>query len=603
MKKIGLIFLSGTLAFAQTKNTTFEEELFVTATKYEITLKNSPFFLEKINYQIVEEGDFFFVYEALNYFSSSLSVVQSGGYGKLTSLFVRGAGSNQTLVLFKGIKLNSTLSGGFDFANLHSSGLDIELLKGSQSSVYGSEAMGGVINLIPVYKRDYKYKLMFSYGSRSSKLASFSGVRSFDKARWYADINYFDSDGFSAASELRGNTERDPTRSLSVISGINLLFGDRAFVDVDSLLVKAKGSLDGFSFATGLPEDDPNYISEQDLRVLALNAGFSFSPRVEQYFIAGSVRDNYVGKDEDTLFHNFDMTSKNSTVESYSRVNFTNYSFILGLGAEDRKGVSDNNFDRSIKLKYVYLQNHLQLPRFTLNFGVRTDDHSLFGTETTYRLSSFVQLFDQIGMVANYSTGFRAPTINDLYFPGYSNPELLPETSISYEIGIKGEVTNVSYLVSYFSTEFKDLIIFDFTTFKPANIGRAKVEGFETVLRAKTKSFDIRGSYTNLKTLDIQTGRPLPRRPKHKLVVSLFYKAGSIPLKLFGTINVARERFEFNGEKLDDYNLLSVGIFYRFNSRMTFSLKVDNLTDERYEDIKGYTAPGRTTRGGIVFRW
>jgi len=197
--------------------------------------------------------------------------------------------------------------------------------------------------------------------------------------------------------------------------------------------------------------------------------------------------------------------------------------------------------------------------------------------------------------------GFKAPTFVDLYFPFYGNPDLDPESSTSFDLGIEQTFGDGEWLfdLAYFSSKIEDLIVFDFSTFLAGNIAEAEVDGFEVEAGWQpTHRFSTYASYTRTDSKDVETGAPLVRRPKHKVVVSM----NCSPIRRFDVVLYyldVRDRYGVSGDKIDDYSRVDATLNYRFGKHWTTFLRARNLLDEEYEEVRGYTSPGAQFSLGI----
>jgi vitamin B12 transporter len=249
----------------------------------------------------------------------------------------------------------------------------------------------------------------------------------------------------------------------------------------------------------------------------------------------------------------------------------------------------------------VYLNNKLSFFENTLilNAGLRHDEHETFGGKTTYRIGAVYNIMPAAMRIrSNYGTGFTAPTFNQLFWPGFGNPDLKPEESSAWEIGIDKEILKdrVSLSVTYFDQKYANLI----AGWPLRNIAKAQVRGIEadTVLMV-SDAVNIKVGYAYLDSKDKETGKRLPRSPRDKVSVSADYRKNNLMLNA-QYIFVGRQ-YDGVGERdeLGAYSLVNLSASYRVSRKITLFGRVHNLFDEKYEEAKGYGVYGLSAFGGL----
>jgi len=238
--------------------------------------------------------------------------------------------------------------------------------------------------------------------------------------------------------------------------------------------------------------------------------------------------------------------------------------------------------------------------RLRLEGGVRRDDHSSFGAATSLRGGAVVELSGRTRARASYGESFRAPSLGDLYFPFFGNPELRPERARSFELGLEGERGPVSARLAAFRTDFEDLIQFDLVTFVPSNIGRARAEGIEATLEARSGAWRGRLDATWLEAVDRVTGAPLPRRPEWSAAL-VADRAG----ERFGagvTLRHVGEREDVGRVPLGAFTVVDLRLSWTPGAVLAPFARIENLFDERYEEAAGFPAPGRGFAAGVALR-
>jgi vitamin B12 transporter len=537
-----------------------------------------------------------------------LDVSQSGGPGTVASVFIRGGNSNHTLVLIDGVRVTSN-SGGFDFSGLRADNLErIEVLRGPQSTLYGSEAIGGVVSIITRRGRDgFHFELDGRAGSldtRDVRLQADGGTDRFDYSLSVADRR---TDGLSAASERRGNTEKDPASDQTVSGRFGLALKADGRLDLVLRHVDADSSLDGFTLGVG-PTDDPNFTQQRRLSVASLQL---FQPVLDGWNLrvnASAERERSRLRDPDTSFNNAAIESRLGALSAQSELGLgAADTLIVGVSKERRQGENAGGYDEELDVDSAYLENNWAWrQRLYLTAGARHDRYSRFGDKTTWRVTgTYLWPGDAWKLHGSYGTGFRGPSFDELFFPFAGNLGLRPESSEGYDAGVERSFRGGAVVagVTWFQNRFKDLIGFDFTTSTFGNVRRAESRGVEASLRVRPRAdLEIEASYTQDDTEDLATGLALARRPRHRLALVTAFEPWE---RLRGTASLVAvdDRIDSDGTKMDDYERVDLSLDYRLREWVEPYLLVQNLFGESYEEVAGYTSPGFQALVGLRLRY
>ncbi len=546
------------------------------------------------------------------------------GRGGDTSIFIRGAKSEHTLVMIDGVEVNDPMSPGrsYNFAHLTVDNIErIEVLRGPQSTLYGSDAIGGVINIITKKGEGKPRFFLSAEGGSYTTFRETTGVSGGDKLVNYSlALSRFDTEGISAANKKDGNYERDGYENTSLSARVGLT--PKENLDVDFILhyINAKTDLDN---SGGVGGDDPNYVQNTKQFLFRPQIGLSlFDNRWIQrlgFSITEHDRDYKNKKDPqhpsefveghyDGLLLKFDWQHN---IQFYKTNTLT-----CGFEFEEEEGESkwEDQWGLSIfpkktaNTKGYYIQDQIKLwDRFFGTIGIRVDDHSRFGTETTYRIAP-AYLIKETGtkIKGTFGTGFKAPTLYQLFVPLYGDKNLKPEKSEGWDFGLEQEFfkTRVSLGATFFRNNFKDLIDFDYATSRYVNIGRAKTEGIEVFASVRPiDDLTTRLNYTYTDTEDKRTKENLLRRPKNKFSLDLNYRflnKGNINL---GVIYVGKrddiDPSTYDRVRVDQYTLVNLSTSYNITKNLQAFGRVENLFDKEYEEVKGYGTPGLSVFGGM----
>lgn len=550
-----------------------------------------------------------------------LDVVQSGGLGKQTSVFMRGTNSNHTLVLVDGIEINdpSDPSGAFDFSNLQISNIErIEILRGPQSTLYGSDAIGGVIQ---IFTKKGKGEPIIYGGVSGGSYDTYQGdigIRGQHKALDYsASISHLESEGFSAADEDNGNTEDDGYENQTFSTRLGLDITD--WLDLEGVLryMDSETDIDGFSNITFLPADDPDRIQENEELYTKLAANASLlAGRWQQSFSVAHTdirRDNTNGpRAPDGMLVAPSTSSFDGRKTQFEWLHDFHlplgHNLTAGLATEEERVDTSDGIRESVRTNSIFLQDQVRfMDRYSVTAGLRHDDHELFGSETTWRITGAADLYES-GVVVrgSFGTGFKAPTLVQLFDPQFGNPDLQPEQSRGWEFGFDYNSPEgiVGAGATAFFNDIENIIVIDgvFPTFSYRNVDEAEIRGYELYLSLSPMDrLNLRADYTYTEALNAQTDMQLLRRPEHKMVFSADYQFMNRASALLN-IQYVGERQDFIGlarGTLDDYTLVNLAVSYDMTEKVSLQARLDNAFDEDYQEVAGFGTAGRSIYGGI----
>lgn len=585
------------------------EEVVVTATKVEESVEETTSNVTVIKGEDIKKMNVEFVPDVLRQIPE-LNLVQSGGAGKLATVILRGGSANHTMVMIDGVKVKSTTTGSFDFSGINIDDIErIEIVKGPQSTLYGSEAMAGVINIITKKgKGKPKIETSFEGGSFGTYKPSVTVSGGDKKIDYRITGTYFYTDGISAAKQ---GTERDGYKNAALSGKLGFRPTEKLDVEITGKYYYDRSELDAFGI------DDFNYVQHGNHYMLSGKGKLCLSNIWEQILTVSTVKDSLKYRDPDTAFNNADIITSMDTID-WQHNFYPSETYILTLGAEYReeKGENKGIFDRGIYNKALYLNNKLKFfnDDLIINAGLRHDDHETFGSETTYRIGGIYNIKPLVLKVrGSYGTGFRAPTLNELFYNdpwgSSGNLNLKPEKSNSWEIGLEKDIVKdkVSISITYFDQNYKDLINWVESPpgswqYTPQNVAKAEVKGIEAGASIKiTETLTLKSSYTNLDTEDKETGKRLARRPEDKFNMTVEYAKGNAAI-LAGYIFVGEaydDPANSESKKLASYSLINLSGSYRLTKNIKLFGRIDNLLDEDYETAKGYGVPGFSAFAGV----
>jgi vitamin B12 transporter len=607
----------------------------VTANRLETPERETASSLTVLNREELRAAGIRTVVEALQE-TVGLNVIQNGPPGSAASVFIRGGDTAQTKIMLDGVELNDpvTPSRSFDFSHLMVDSIDrIEIIRGPQSPLYGSDAMAGVINIISRMEQGRpRVRLSSQGGSFGTLSGNAEAAGGNDNVQYSAGASYYQTQGFSAAgTQYAGNSEADGYRNLTLSGKINVHLQDNLEWMMSARGLQTRTDLDNMGGAFG---DDPNHTGTYDSLILhtglrGLFAHNRWESRLNLSYVNSARRyDNPA--DEAHPFSAEDAEYLSNT----AKLNWQNNIFIhsantLTLGLEFLREQGESTYastsswgetlsffpKNSADTIGVFIQDRVSADdRFFLTLGGRWDQHSRAGGALTYRAAPSY-LIESTGtrLKATLGTGFKAPSLYQLYAPDtlwgpVGNLELEPERSLGWDAGFEQDLFGHSLIfgATYFSNRFRNLIDFDYTQ-GYINVGEASTRGIELYLESKPlDNLSFHSAYTYQKAANEATGEALLRRPQHKFTLEgRATWMDSLKIRLLLIYMGQRQDMFYSGFTstrviLDDYVLLNSALSYDFMPGFSLTLRMDNMLNQEYELVKGYGTPGFSVYGGIA---
>ncbi|WP_221793903.1 TonB-dependent receptor plug domain-containing protein [Aquisediminimonas sediminicola] len=555
-----------------------------------------------------------------------VTFTRNGGIGTSTSVNIRGAESDQTVVLIDGVKINdpSTPGGGFNFGNLLTDNLHrIEIVRGAQSVLWGSQAIGGVVNLITTEPGDrIAGDVSAEYGWRdSARLTGNISGRSGPVAASFGG-GYYRTDGISAFNEARGGKEREGFRHYNGNGKIKVTLSDAISLDLRGWYSDGKTGIDGFPPPTySFADTDETARTKELVGYSGLNIAL-FDGRLHNrfaYALTDTRREN-LDFSTPTPARTFDAKGLNSRFE-YQGVFDLADGWKSIFGAETEKASFKTSsyggpYARAhARIDSVYGQLSLTpLAGLTLNGGARHDDHDTFGGKTTFAANGvYSPNGGKTALRASYGEGFKTPSLYQL-FSNYGNTGLKPEQSHGWDMGITQQLLDgrIAAGVTWFARETDNQIIFiscpvltgicaGHASGTYDNVTRGHAEGAEFTLDLHpVDALSVRTGYSYIKAENRDTGRDLPRRPRHSLHTSIDY-IWAFGLKAGASLTHVGKSFDntSNTRRLGDYILVDLRASFPLTERIEIYGRVENLFDDQYETSYRYGSPGRAAFAGL----
>jgi vitamin B12 transporter len=527
-----------------------------------------------------------------------VSIANNGDLGKTTFVFVRGTNPDHILVLIDGIKIGAATTGSAAWEQLPVEQIDhIEVVRGPTSSLYGSEALGGVVQIFTRHGAPAAPdlpSLAMSGGSRGTYQGAvgYSGSAS---NGWYN----------ASASGLYTNGIPICVANAPVTADCYTTTPQQGYWNGSAALstgyrwANATATLD-FLRADGDTRYDGNIFSGDESRLVqqALGGTVTVVPLAPLSITLSAAQSldrsqQYFSGTPDGFFN-----TRRGTFSWLNQLSLMPGQKVL-LGADFERDViaSDTNYavqsrnDTGVFGLYQWLAGHQEL-----QLSGRYDHNQQFGDHYTGSAQWAYRWSDALRLTASYGTAFKAPTFNDLYFPFFGDPTLRPETLHSAEVGLNGRWSVLSWAVNAYQTQINDLIEYNPVTFGAANIDRARIRGLETQLAARRQQWRAQLQLTLLDPRDsgVNYGELLPQRAQYTARLDLDRDIGG--LSVGATLLESGPRFQdpANTQRLGGYGTLDVRASWHFQSRWELQALLKNALNKDYETALYYNRPGRS---------
>jgi vitamin B12 transporter len=592
------------------------EPVVVTATKVETPAERIGASVTVVTEDEIRDFNYTRLEEALRQVPG-VDIQRAGTPGKATTLRIRGASGQQVQVLVDGMRVKSPALGAADLAELTLDVVDrIEVVRGPQSTLYGADAIGGVVNIITKKGQGAtRGSVWVEAGNYETFRESANAQGAFGRFNFNLGVTRFDT---------AGQFDNDRTGQTSVGGRIGYDFPWKGELSVSGRYEKLDLELPiSSTFPTTV--FDPN--ARNDLETWLYNVAYTHKvfdwwqirARFGQWHNFSDFKDAPPPADDAVIRSK--ITTDRLEGELLNTFEIGPWSS-LTVGVEERyetgkgrtSGDFPSQFSEELNTVSLFGQGEIRLfDRLFLGGGVRWEDSDTFDDSVTGRVSAALVIRETGSKVRfAWGQGFRAPTINDLFFPGFSNPDLAPERSESWEIGIdqKFWADRIRAGATYFNTHFTNLIQFAFDPgtglFRPENVGRASTEGVEVYLEVDPLPWlSVYGSYTYVDARDITAGTELRRVPRNSWATGLVGTPHE-RLRLFVQAKVVSSQLEstFAGRN-PGYYRLDVGGTFRILGKVGYlggldlTARIDNVTDQRYDEVQGFPALGINALVGL----
>ncbi|WFM72527.1 TonB-dependent receptor [Halomonas sp. CKK8] len=508
-----------------------------------------------------------------------VDVTTQGSFGKQSSVFIRGTGSNANVLLIDGIRLRSATTGAASWEFLDPRMFErAEIVRGPRGSLYGADAVGGVVQLFTPEGEEGGPQPRISVGGGSFETqrysASLSGAE--DGTRYHFAASRFDTEG---APVRRDGDDKGYDNTTGLVR-LSHTFDSGA--EIGMLALRSRGSTE-FD-ASGPAEDD--FVQQ----VAGIYTELPLTERWTSRLTLSEARD-----ERDTLAPTYSslFETRTRTAQWKNTLALGQHEVVVGaeyseddLGDSQTSGLAFNKESRDNRA--VFAQGLLDFQPLTTQLSLRHDDNQAFGEELTGSLALGYELDARHSLRASFGTAFRAPTFNELYFPfvGSSNPDLEAETSETVELGMRGQYDAWFWDLTAYRTEVEDLIALD-ASFRPVNVNEARIRGAELTVGAEFDGWTLATALTYTDPEDRDTGNRLARRATQGLRLDIDRELGEWSLGASWIAQNHRYNDSANEQRLPGYGIVNLRAGWEFAPMWSLRATVENLTDKEYAIAQG----------------
>ena len=586
-KQLVLIFLMGFLSSITLGDETKDlDTIVVTATRTNIAIDDATLPVTIIGRDQIEQSLARDISQLLR-FEAGLDIGRNGGPGQTTSLFLRGTESNHTLVLVDGVRINPGTIGGAALQNINPDIIErIEIVKGSRSALYGTDAIGGVINIITRKANSSYIESGYGYGMYDTKKRSIDLGFNSGSTELGLSVNSNKTDGYKI------RTDSDIKRGYENLT-TNFHIG-QAFQNSDITLRhwRTSGTVEYLDFF--LTAIDQDFINESS----AIEINNNFKNNIQSKVIISSVKDD-IKQNQSTAY----VYSKRNIFDGQISKLAGSHNITGGLYLSDEEASSfawGSGYNKDTQSNAIFIQDQINEGNHRIFIAARLSDHETFGKETTWNAEYGLSISDQWSINASAGHAFRAPDATDRY--GYGgNINLKPEASDDIQLNVAfRRDDNTTYRLELFDTKIENLIEYDFAKDQMLNIGQASMRGLQLSYHLINENYSIRADYINLKAENDINKTLLLRRPKQSFTLNISKKLKNFDLGL--SLLASGERKDF-GVTLPGYAIVNLTGQFKLNDTWTINTQIENILDKHYETAAKYRMQGRSVFLDLTRRW
>lgn len=563
------------------------DTIIVTATRNEIPLEDALVPVRVITREDIELSMATDLAELLR-FEAGIEIGRNGGPGQATSLFLKGTDSNHTLVLVDGVRINPGTIGGAAVQHIVPEIIErVEIVKGARSSLYGSDAIGGVINIITRDAEESYFEAAAGGGSFDTRTAHLSGGVSGERVEFGATLGWQDTDGY--APRVDSPLERGYD---------NLSFSAFALAALGSGEIglrhwQAAGNVEYLDFF--LAPVDQDYENS----ATALQLDTPLGARGSSKLILSHMRDEIRQRQTPDY-----VLSERVTLDWQYTHPLADHTLAAGIYYFDENAESlsfGSGFDADTEVRALFVQDQYVAGRHRAFVALRHSDHETFGGQTTWNAEYGFDLTPDWRISAGLGRAFRAPDATDRFGFG-GNPALEPETADSARLGLRYAFgARHRFDVELYANDLDNLIEFDLQSFTLVNVDRAEIRGVELAYEYGGDTWDLSAALVRQRADNAITGARLLRRAEQSASLTIARALGAHRVGL--SLLASGDREDFGGVELDSYVVASLSAQFRLGPGLRLVARIENLADEDYRTAADYRMQERSGFVELKYTW
>ncbi|WLH73202.1 TonB-dependent receptor [Pseudomonas fluorescens] len=521
-----------------------------------------------------------------------VQVARTGGRGSLPGIYIRGTKSAQSLVLVDGQRIANTTSGDSGLQYLNVDQIErVEVLRGSRSVIYGSDAIGGVIQIFTRRNAEQglQPRLKLGFGSHQTWERSLGLSGGDEHTRFNLGASLDETAGINAShASFASDGDRDAYRNQSISLNLSHAINDALEVGFNLLDNRGKSEYDNsfgrYDAASGQSVGQKPY-TDYTVSSASGYVDAKLNERWQSRLELGHSENRDTKRDKLSAdFSVFNTYRDSLNWQNDLTLDDQNSLILGGDWYEDRFNGSTAFTENSRWNRAAFVQHRFHSERFSTELGLRRDQNQQFGSQNSWSGTLTVPINPDNDVLLSYSEGFRAPTFNDLYYPDtqYSNPNLQPETSKSYELQWRSQLSDSTRVeASLYRTDLSNAIILDSTS-KPQNVASARINGVEAALKQELFGWQGNLGVSIIDPRDRDTGHTLARRARRTLNVDLDRQFDQLSVGASWQAISSSYDDEDNRNRLGGYALLGLRSSWALSREVLLSIKVDNVLDKTY---------------------
>lgn len=523
---------------------------------------------------------------------AGVDLVGNGSFGKNTSVYLRGNGSSSTLLLVDGVRLRSATNGGAAWQFLPPQLVDrVEIVRGPRGSLYGSDAVGGVVQVFTPDGSSPGGWMEVGGGTFSSSRVAAGAEGEQDGTRYSVAVDRFNT----AGTEVRENSEDRGYDNTSAIARLTHRFNNDAELGVFGFRADGRSEYEGSSPATNLHTD-------YGLQVAGVKGQLWLTENWLTKLLLSDARDeskNFRNGDEDGEFNTRSHTANVQNIFLFGQNE-------LVIGGE----FIQDTIDTTLTYDEDERENGAGFAQLLMNFGradvqtsARYDDNEAYGEETTGAVALGYKVGQHHRLRSSYGTAFRAPTFNDLYYPGFGNPNLEAETSETTELGVRGQYEQWFWDLALYETDVDNLIAFAVQggVGAPYNVNQARIRGAELTAGVELDQWRLRAALTDQDPIDKETDNVLQRRAQQIMRVDIDRALGAFSVGTSAVLQGHRYDDAANTKRLSGFGLLDLRASWQMAKYWSTRVTVNNVLDKEYTTTQNFAGWNYQNAGRSVF--